>query len=281
MSVAVLLGLGAAIGFGLSDYLAGIYARRFRLLSVLVVAQVAGLLVLVVAIPLFDGSGAKPVDLAWGALGGLATAAAILLLMQGFRVGRLSVVSPVSSLGAAGIPVVVGLLIGEQPSLPALVGLAGGLIAIWLVSSGAPDVRTGERSLAAGFWYGIGAGVGFALLYVALAMTEPASGVWPAVSMQVVLLTVIIVAMVTRRQRLSVTPEALSGIVGVGVAGAMGTVCFLYAARVGLVSIAAVIASLSPAVTVILARLLLAELLSWRQVGGLLLAGVALVLISL
>jgi drug/metabolite transporter (DMT)-like permease len=280
MNLVLVLSIGAAFALGVSDYLAGQYSRRYSILSLLVIAQAAGLIVVLAAIPVFPSASPTPLDILWGAIGGSAGAAGVLLLVKGFRVGLLSVVSPVSSLGAAGIPMLVGIFLGEEPTPTAITGLFAGLVAIWLIGSGTLRLRSAARDVAAGLWYGLAAGVGLAAMLLALAAARPESGIWPVLSMQAALFGVLTGALVFRRQRLVVCLGGLPGIAAIGVTGTLGMLLFLYAARAGLVSIAAVIASMSPAFTVLLARVFLGEVLSYTRIVGLLIAGAALILIG-
>ena len=281
MTLAVLLGLGAAIGYGIGDFLAGIYCRRHGTLIVLVICAVGGLLAVLLAIHWMVPSTVALSDLAWGALFGIAGFCGGGLLYQGFRVGRLSVVTPISSLAGAGIPLIVDLLLDVALTLPALLGMLMGLAAIWLISTGTPETRNGKRSLAAGLGYGLGAGVGFAMAFLAISQADPASGAWPVLAGQASLFIAAVAFVLALGLKPSVPLSALPGIMAIGALGGLGTISFLFAAHIGLVSVAAVIASLSPGVTVILARCFLAELLPWRQIAGLLIALAALALISL
>lgn len=279
--IPVLLALAAAVCFGVSDYLSGVFSRRLRILDILVVGNVAGLLLLLALLPLFHGTTVATADLVWGACAGVAGALAVLLLLHGFRVGRFGVVSPVSSVGAAGIPVLAGLLLGEQPSRLAGIGLAVGIVSIWLVSSARPGPHGDGRRIAAGLREGLAAGVLLAVMLLALSRADQASGPWPVLSLQLGLLAVIGGAVAIRGQHPRVNRTNLPGVAAIGVTAVLGLLAFIEAARLGLVSIAAVIASMSPAVTVLLARMLITEHFTPRQVTGLAAAAVALVLIGL
>lgn len=281
MSMAVLLGLGAAVGYGIGDFLAGYYSRRFGIRAVLAIGQLAGLVVLLAAALWFSPPPTGPADLAWGALAGTVGVIGGYLLLQGFRTGQLSVVSPVSSLGAAGLPLLVDLIVYGIPSIPVLAGVSVGLVAIWLISTPSSATEHGGRGVAAGFWYGLGAGIGFAGMFLALDFADPNSGAWPAVTAQAAVALIALILALGRPQELRLPANAWPGIVLSGIAGALATASFVFAARAGLVSIAAVIASLSPAVTVLLAGCVLHERLPPRQITGLVVAGVALVLIGL
>lgn len=281
MTLAALLGLCAALGYGVGDYLGGFYSRRHGILPVILIAECAGILLVLPTALLLSPPVTGPADLAWGALAGAIGVAGGYMLFHGFRVGRLSVVAPVSSLSAAGIPLLFDLLVDVSPPLPALAGMLVGLVAIWLISTGTPEPGRSGRSIAAGFWYGLGAGVGFAAMFLALSRSDPGSGVWPVVAAQFTVLVLTLLLTLALRQPRGVPLASLPGVAAVGIAGYLGTVCFLFAARHGLVSVAAVIASLSPGVTVVLARMFMAEQLPPRQLAGLMIAIVALVLIAL
>jgi drug/metabolite transporter (DMT)-like permease len=281
-SVPVLLALLAAVGYGVSDYLSGVFSRRLRFLDVLTVGYTAGLLAFVVAWPLFEGTFFATRDLVWGAIAGFAGAAGVLLLMHAFRVGRFAVASPVSAVGTAAIPVAVGLLLGEQPGSVRMVGLAVGVVAIWLVSGAGVGRRArsaGPRT-ADGFWSALGAGVAFAAMFLALSRSDYASGPWPVLALQLGMLAVFACALAGRRHLPRVRRADLAGVALVGISAVVGNLAFVYSARLGLISVAAVIASMAPAVTVILARVHTGERFSPRQLVGLGHAGVALVLIG-
>lgn len=280
VSAAALLAVGAAVGYGLSDFLAGFYTRRVGLMPVLVIGQASGCLILAVLIVAVAPAELAFHDLAWGAAAGTVAVAGVWLLLQGFRVGRLSVVSPVSSVGAAGIPLLFDMTVGSRPSPLALVGICIGLAAIWLIGVTVPEPPGGAGSNG-GLWYGLGAGAGFAAMYLLLDQSDPASGGWPVVAMLAAASMLATAAAVSARRPFLVQAADLPGLVATGVAGAVATLSFLLAARAGLVSIAALIASMSPAVTVLLARALLGELLPAGQVAGLSTAGAAVVLIGL
>ncbi len=283
MSASVILALLATAGYGVADYLSGVFSRRLRILDVLTVGYTAGLLVFVPAWPLLASTGFSPADLAWGALAGCAGAVGVLLLLHGFRVGQFAVVSPVSAVGTAAIPVAAGLLLGEQPGPVTFAGLAVGVVAIALVSGARIAPRVWRRvggGTSAGFWSGLGSGVAYAGMFLALSRSDYSSGPWPVLALQFGLLAVIGGVVGARRQRPDVRASDWPGVAAVGITSVVGNLAFVYAARLGLVSIAAVIASMSPAVTVLLARVVTGERFSRRQLLGLAHAVAALVLIG-
>ncbi|HZD66706.1 MAG TPA: EamA family transporter [Acidimicrobiales bacterium] len=275
--MAILLALGAALSYGVSDFVAGLSARRAGFVPVALAAQVTGAAVVVAALAATTRSlpGVPPV--AWGAVSGLGGGLGTLFLYRGFARGRVGVVAPLSALGTAVIPVVVGVGLGDRPSAPALAGIACALPAVWLVSrspepgAGAPRVR--------GVADGLLAGVGFALLLIALQRGGTGHGLWPVAAGQVAGVVVLGTVALVHPGPLSLDRAAGAGSVIAGLLAAGAVVCYLAATGVGLLSLVAVITSLYPGSTVLLARVVLHEKMGTGQRAGLVLAGVAIVLI--
>lgn len=281
MSASVLLALGAALGYGFADFLGGFYGRRLGIVAVLVVAHAAGFVVLGTLVAVFPLGVATAADLAWGAAAGVASMMGGFFLLRGFAVGRFSVVSTVAGLVTAGLPLLVDAAFGARPPALAWAGVAVALLAITLVTTGDVDVRDGRQSLAAGFGYALLSGLGYALMFLGLDLARPESGAWPAVAREgASVLTMLVAAWFTGRA-VTVPRARLAGVAGIGVAAALATGSFVLSAQTGFVGIAAVIASMSPAVTIVLAWLLLAEKVTGRQVVGLIGTGIALVMIGL
>lgn len=277
----VLLALGGALAYGLSDFVGGTASRRTSPWSVaLVGAGVGGLLVLLAALVL--GGDPRPADLAWAALGGLGNGIGTAFLYRGLGTGRMGVVGPVSAVGAAVLPVVVDVVGGQR--LPALVwvGVALALPAIWLVSRepvAAGAARRPARRAAVGLVDGVVAGAGFGTLFAALAQVPPEAGLLPVAFNQLVA-AVLVVAVATTMRVAWVPRHRAAGLGAVcGVLGSGATVLFLLASQRGSLSVAAVLTALYPAFTVLLATLVLRERVHPGQAWGLLLSGAAVLLV--
>ena len=222
-------------------------------------------------------------DLAWGLLGGVGSGTGTAFLYRGFAGGRMGVVAPVSAVGAALIPAVIGVAVGERPSVLVWLGLLLAFPGIWLVSrEPAGDVERPHHGVAPGLLDGILAGVGFGLLFAAVGQVPVSAGYWPVLGTQVVSCLAVGVAAyalggdpVPRR-----LPE-WGGLVA-GVFATLAVVGFLLARQQGLLlSISAVLTSLYPAFTVLLASLLLRERLHRGQSVGLALCAVTVVCVAL
>lgn len=274
----VLLALGSAIAYGLSDFLGGLLSRRVSPWSVAVVAQCAST-TCVVLLALGTGGDPSSGDLAWGLLAGLGNGTGGVFLYRGLANGRMGVVAPLSAVGAALLPVVVGVASGERPSAPTWLGVGCAFPAIWLVS------RSDDQAVSAGRGSsdvvdGLLAGLGFGFLFTALGQVPRSAGLRPlAVTQATSVVAIIALATLLRQAWLPRTRYAWRA-VGIGVLGAVATTLFLLATQVGLLSVASVLSSLYPAITVLLAVWLLHESIHRAQAAGLALALVAVALVA-
>jgi drug/metabolite transporter (DMT)-like permease len=277
--VAVLLALGAAIAYGLSDFVGGVASRRTSAWPIAFTACLGaalGTLVLALVVP-GDPSGT---DIAWGLLGGVGSGAGTAFLYRGFARGRMGVVAPVSAVGAALLPAVLGVATGERPAAIAWVGILVALPGIWLVSR-EPTPVDAVTGTAEGLVDGVLAGLGFGLLFAALGQVPEESGFWPVMGTQVVsLLAVAVSSVALGGDPLPRRRADWSGLTA-GFLATLAVVGFMLARQQGLLSIAAVLTSLYPAATVLLATVLLHERLHRPQSVGLALCAASVVCVAL
>ena len=271
----VVLALAAALGYGLSDFVGGIAARRTSAWPVAFMCAV-GAIAFTVLIAVATEGRATGVDLAWGALAGIGSGLGGVFLYRGLAAGRMGVVAPVSAVGAAILPVVVGVATGERPALLVWLGIAAAIPGIWLVSR-----EPGEGSAAAGVLDGILAGVGFGLLFAAIGQVPAGAGYWPLALAQVTgLLAVVGAATAFGTQwRPTARSEVLGGLLA-GVLASAAALCFLLSTQSGLLTVAAVLASLYPAFTILLAATVLRERIHGTQALGLAFCGLCVVLVA-
>jgi drug/metabolite transporter (DMT)-like permease len=190
----------------------------------------------------------------------------------------MGVVAPVSGVGAAVIPVVVGVALGERPAALVWVGILLALPAIWLVAR-EPD-GLGGPTAPGGLLDGSLAGLGFGFLFVALAQVSEDAGLLPLALNQLVAAVVIVLVAIALRQPWRPDRVAAAGGAAAGTLSAVATVCFLLATREGYLSIASVVTSLYPAFTVVLAATVLREHVHRAQAVGLVLCAVAVSLVA-
>ncbi|MCC7130061.1 MAG: DMT family transporter, partial [Anaerolineae bacterium] len=273
---AVSLGLSAAIAWGASDFTGGYLSRRTSAYGVVIGSEIFGLLLL---IPLIAITG-EPVPPArvWllGGLAGVFGSIGLVLLYRALATGQMSIAAPVSALVGAAIPVVVGMIFQGLPGITAILGIGLALAAIMLVSYNHTDhIRFNFSTLA----QPLGAGAGFGLFFVLLHQAGQDSTFWPIVATRLVsVLLVAAFALKTRQPwiagRAYWLPIALIGLLDTS-----ANLFYVIAGQQGRLDFTAVLGSLYPAPTILLAWLILKERVSAIQRIGIVVALFAIMLI--
>lgn len=275
--MAILLGLLAAACYGAADFFGGAATRRSSLFVVAVISQAAGLVLIAFAVPFFHGAASRAAFV-YGAYAGLCGGIGIALLYHALSIGKMGVVSPITAVLAAAVPVVTGLLRGEQLSRFQGAGIALALIAVVMISlTTEPDGRF-EFSTA-GVKEAIVAGIVLGGFYIFLARAGSGAGLYPLVTARLASTGVLALAALAARKSLLPPSNVIGVILVVGALDMTANCLYVLATYAGYLSIAAVLTSLYPGSTVILARYVLGEQLSPVQKTGvgLALAGVALI----
>jgi drug/metabolite transporter (DMT)-like permease len=273
--VAIALALLSALAYGISDFLGGIFAKRSSAWQVAVVGQTSsGVLSLIAAI-IIAGS-PTGTDLMYGSLAGLGGGFGVAFLYRGLSTARMGVVAPISAIGTALIPVIVGLATGDRPSAVALLGVVFAFPAIALISRVVDD----NPAHRGGVVDGVLAGVGFGLLFTFLGQVGDDAGLYPLALSQLTSVLGVVITAIVFRQDWVPRGRKVWGAVVMGPLGATAQGAFLYATHHGLLSIVSVISSLYPASTVLLASVLLREKIHGWQGVGLVFAVLAVALVA-
>jgi drug/metabolite transporter (DMT)-like permease len=276
--VTVVLGLLAAVLYGVGDFAGGIASRRHTALTVLLFSYPVGAVLMAAMLPLFGGH-PDTHSAVYGLAGGAAGLVGVALMYSLMTVAPINIISPVTAVLAAIVPVVIGVGLGERPHRSAWIGIALGLGAVVLVSHTTdehPHGRIGVRVIA----LALVSGLGFGMYFVFLARAGDDSGLWPLVVSRFSS-AALIVPLAAARGAFSIVRGRMLGVVALaGGCDALANMFFLLATRHGLLSLASVLTSLYPASTVILAVLVLHEHTSRTQRLGLALAGGSIVLIT-
>lgn len=267
-----LLALGSSLVWGVSDYVGGIVTRRAPAQAVVLWSQTVGFFVALAGSAVLGGVLDRR-SMMWGAAAGVGGAVGLVSLYQGLSTGRMAVVAPVASLVGAGLPVLVGLVLGERPGSFTLAGIAVAIPAIWLVSGGD---TVSERP---GVGLAVAAGLGFGAFFVFLGQTPDEAGLWPLVPARVSSVATVVAATLYCRTGFQVDRRLTAGILLAGSGDMVANMLFLAAVQSGLLSVVSVLASLYPAVTVVLARIF-GEAVSRSQWSGVVLTVVAVGLIA-
>jgi drug/metabolite transporter (DMT)-like permease len=281
--LAVALAALSGLIWGVGDFSGGKATQRAAVLPVVWISKLVSLPLLAVYL-IATYVPVAAVGVAWGGLAGIAGVVGLVLFYRALSAGAMTVVAPVTGVTSAAIPVVVGLLAGERPPASRLLGVGCALLAIALVSlaphpAGQRQVVTRRLVFAA-----LGAGTGFALFFILLAVAGKAAGgpvgLWPIAGSQLSSLVILALLLMMTRPGPWPRQAALRWTIVSGPCDMTANALYLLATRGGDLSIVAPIAALYPVTTVILALIIEHERLRGIQVAGLLLAVAALILVS-
>ena len=272
----ILLGLAAALLYGSSDFGGGLLSRRLGLVRVTVIGSAAAAALAWAVLIISAGPGPSVPAVAWGLASGLAGGAGTLMLYRGLARGQMSVVGPVSAVGAAVVPATAGIAMGERPSAasrsrrlgrPARHRARRGQRLRARQARRRPDRRPRRRP-------------GFRHL-AHRSRAGRTAGLWPVASEQTGTLLPVLAVAVKSRQPLRIPVRAAGLPALAGASGMAATLAYFYAAHFSMLAVAAVLVSLYPGVTVLLARLMLHERFSPAQRAGLGLCALAIIAIAL
>jgi drug/metabolite transporter (DMT)-like permease len=278
----VALAVLSSLIWGVGDYAGGKATQHAAALSVVWLSKLVSLPLLAVYlaatyVPI------TPIGLAWGGLAGVAGVVGLVLFYRALSAGAMTVVAPITGVTSAAIPVVVGLLSGERPSASRLLGVGCALLAIAMVSLAPQPARQRQVASSRLVIAALGAGAGFALFFILIALAGEVSGsagLWPIVGSQFSALIICGLLLLMMRPGPWPRKAALRFTMVAGPCDMTANALFLVASRSGELSVVAPLAALYPVTTVILALMIDHERLRSVQVVGLAFAVAALVLVS-
>ena len=281
MTMTILFSACTALFFGFSDFFGGLASRRDSEVAVTATAHILGLAALAVAALAFPASAVTPRDLLLGGAVGITGGIGITALYGALARGRMSVVAPITAALSGSLPALYDLASGTALRPLALVGLGLALVSIVIISSvGHPEDRAGMPPVAIGL--SLLSGVAFSFSFILFSLTAKESGLVPLVSARAVSVVVLsAIVLVKWRGRFKLARPALAPALGAGLLDAAANVTMLAAIRVGPLAVAAVLGSLYPVATILLARFVLKERLHWAQRAGVVLALAAVLMAAL
>ena len=266
-----LLALAAALFYGAGDFTGGLATRRAATLPVVLVSQLSGLVLLAVLLPVLPEASPSGTDFLWGAVAGVTGGLGVALLYRALAIGRMAVVAPTTAVCAVALPVMVSVALGERPGIVAAVGIVVGLAAIVLVSQETAPTGAGAPASRGRFPPGVGialiSGVAIGCFFLALARSSPDAGMWPILAARATSVLLFGTAVAARGESVR-----LPGVLGLTLLccalDMLANAFYLLASRAGPLSVIVTLASLYPASTVLLARVVLHERLNSRQITG-------------
>ena len=279
-SFGVLLALASALVWGGGDFLGGLAARRNSHLHVLALSAFSGVVMLIVSAVLWGEWSVLSRDLMWAIPAGLSGAAGIANLYRGLSLGNAATVAPIAAVIGAAVPVIVGVLTESWPPLTQTLGFGLAIVGIWFVTSSAStDPRLQSRS-AQGLRLAVLAGAGFGGFFVFMARTSEDAVFLPLAAARVIGVVSAVLLITARRMplpSLAASPAALVA----GLLDASGGVFFVLAKQWTRFDVAAVLSSLYPVSTVLLARIVQSERITPMQWMGVALCLVAVGLMTI
>ena len=270
----LVLALGASLAWGVGDFFGPLISRTVGVLPVLMWAQIGGVASLAVAVAIRAQGPAG-----WGVLYAIGASFGGMLGLyayyRGMNTGTMSVVAPIAGVSAV-IPVIFGIATGDHPSVPQVAGIAAALAGVGLASI---EHHEGRRRVAAGVGLALFAACGFGFYFPWMHAAGKVDFWWASAVFRTTALLLVATAVTSRRIDVRLSPRLAAIAVGAGIVDTVGNVCFAASSQHGLVSLTAVLASLYPIVTVLLAASLLHERVAPLQRTGiaLTLAGVVLI----
>ena len=272
----LLLALGASLAWGVADFVGPLLGRTLGVLRIMFWGQVGGLVSIAIVVAI-RGEGPR----GWGVL--FAVAAAIggtlglFAYYRGMKIGAMSVVAPIAGASAV-IPVVFGIATGDHPSVPQLFGMACALVGVALASV---EHHEGSRRVAAGVGLALLAALGFGFYFPWMHAAGHVDFWWASLTFRTAALLLVASAVAAQRPDLRLQPRVLGIALAVGIGDMLGNLLFAASSHSGLVSLTAVLASLYPIVTVLLAAAVLHERVAPLQRSGIVLTLTGVVLISI
>lgn len=269
--------------WGVGDFSGGKASQRAAVLPVVWISKLVSLPLLAIYL-IATYVPVTAVGMAWGGLAGIAGVVGLVLFYRALSAGAMTIVAPVTGVTSAAIPVVVGLVAGERPPASRLLGVGCALLAIALVSLAPHPARQRQIVTRRLVLAALGAGTGFALFFILLAVAGKAAGglvgLWPIVGSQLSSLVILALLLMMTRPGPWPRQAALRWTIVSGPCDMTANALYLLATRGGDLSIVAPIAALYPVTTVILALIIEHERLRGIQAAGLVFAVVALILVS-
>jgi drug/metabolite transporter (DMT)-like permease len=276
----IIFGLSAALGWGAADYTGGLASRRTGAYRAALYSETAGLPFIIAAL-WGSRETLPPVSpLAMATFAGAIGTTGLLLLFHAMESGRMSIAAPVSALMAATLPVLVGTLTQGFPGLLTFLGFGLSLSAIWLISR---EEGNHSRLLAhiRDLRLPLLAGLGFGTYFILVHEAAQHSTYWIMFASRMGGVLVMTIFMLARRKNWGVSRTVWPLIFLNGFLDVAGNVFYVFASQIGRLDIAAVLSSLYPAATVLLAAILLKERVARSQAIGILLALAAIVFLTI
>ena len=278
--ISILYGIASSLSWGAGDFAGGLSSRRVGPYRAVLYADFFGLLILIAAAFFYREAFPPTSGFVNSLLGGALGSFGLLILYYSLSVGQMSIAAPVSALFAALLPVIYGAITEGLPSAIRFIGFALALTAVWLISQGDGGFHVSKLS---DLRFPILAGLGFGCYFIFIhnAASEPNSLLWPLIISRAAGTILVFLIVLARRETLAVPRDALGLVLINATLDLGGNFFYILASKTGRLDVAAVLSSLYPGATVVLAWWFLKEHISRVQVIGIILAFAAILLFTI
>ena len=278
--LSIIFGLSAALGWGAADFTGGLASRRTGAYRAVFYSEAIGLVFIIIALFVIHEPLPNLVPLGGAVFAGALGTTGLLLLFHAMERGKMSIATPVSALMAATLPVVVGTLLAGFPGPLTFLGFILSLSAIWLISR---EEGNHSRILAhlSELRLPLLAGIGFGTYFILIHEAAQQSTYWTMLASRIGGVLVMVVFMLVRQKSWRVSRNAWRLIALNGFLDVTANGFYILASQVGRLDVAAILSSLYPAATVILAAILLKERLARSQAIGIGLALIAIIFLTI
>ncbi len=272
----IFFGLAASLSWGAGDFSGGVATRRANVFSVVVTAHATGLVLLIALALVWSEPFPSATDLVWGCTAGLSGAIGLAAFYRALAVGRMGINAPITAILAAAVPVLFSAFFEGLPTPLQFVGFLLALIAVGLISGlGRATGRPEGLGLA------LLAGLGFGGFLIFIGQVSHAAIFWPLAAARLSSSLFMLTILLIRRQEVLPKKAVFPVVLLAGTLDVVGNAFFVLAAHSGRLDVSAILSSLYPAVTVLLASIILRERVTRLQAIGILVALVAIPLISI
>jgi len=276
-TLALVFGLASALAWGAGDFSGGLATKKGNVYSVVLISQIVGGIFLAILALIFRETIPQAIDFIFGALAGIAGMIGLLGLYSGLAHGRMGIVAPLTAVLAAAIPILFSLFSDGVPPTVQIAGFGLALVAVWLLSgaSGSAAIQPAELG------YALLAGSGFALFFILIDQANETAVFWPLTAARIASVACLALFIGIKQVWERPSRAEMPLIILVGLLDALGNAFFTLSARFGRLDLAAILASLYPASTILLAQLVLHERLHKSQWVGVAIALLAVILITI
>lgn len=276
-TLAIIIGFASALSWGAGDFVGGCATRRTSAYYVVLVTQIMGIVIFPILAFVFSESLPPLNNLMWGAFAGFFGAAGLIALYVGLSKGKMSIVAPTAAVISVIIPVIYSALNEGIPSIFKIAGFIFAFIGIWFIVS----MNAGSNLKVKDLECPLLAGILFGLFFISIDNFSATAIYWPLTVSRIIALIMITGFIMLTKTVSKTTSDVILIVILAGLFNTGGAILFALASQAGRLDVATILSSLSPAVTVLLACILLKEQLALRQWVGVIAALIAIILISI